>query len=135
MLFLDHNELSGNFPVLTFSQQLLVLDISDNQLAGSVPPFGLAAAGPDAAEYAARYLSLDASFGSAMDISIADNPLVGSLPAWLATFPLEVGRKASNNWCRLCCGPFLLATSSIASCNRFRAGHRCQQLLVHWSFA
>ncbi|KAL3159978.1 hypothetical protein ABBQ38_010366 [Trebouxia sp. C0009 RCD-2024] len=89
MLFLDNNQLTGSLPVLTSAQQILVLDISDNQLSGSVPLFGLSAAGPAALEYAARYLSLDASYGCAMDIDFADNPLTGALPSWLLSFPLE----------------------------------------------
>lgn len=99
MLFLDHNQLSGNLPVLTFAQQFLVLDVSYNQLAGSIPLFGHSSAGPDAAEYAARFLSLDASYGCAMDLSFGDNPLVGSLPAWLPTFPFEVGCRSSPPCC------------------------------------
>ena len=92
MIFLDDNELSGSLPVLTSAQQLLVMDISNNKLAGSIPLFGLSAAGTDAAEYAARYLSLDASYGCAMDMDFGDNELSGNLPSWLTSFPFEVGR-------------------------------------------
>lgn len=91
MLFLDYNELSGDLPVLTSAQQILVMDISNNKLAGSIPLFGLAAAGTEAAEYAARYLSLDASYGCAIDLDFSANQLVGTLPSWLVSFPLEVG--------------------------------------------
>lgn len=90
MLFLDYNQLSGDLPVLTFAQELLVMDISNNKLAGSIPLFGLAAAGTDATEYAAKYLSLDASYGCAMDLDFGDNQLVGTLPPWLMSFPFEV---------------------------------------------
>lgn len=91
MLFLDYNELSGDLPVLTSAQQALVIDISHNKLAGSIPLFGLSAAGADATEYAARYLSLDASSGCAMDMDFSNNELVGTLPSWLMSFPFEVG--------------------------------------------
>lgn len=98
MLFLDYNELSGNLPVLTSAQQLLVMDVSNNKLAGSIPLFGLSAAGTDAAEYAARYLSLDASYGCAMDMNFGDNQLSGTLPSWLVSFPFEVGCTVHANF-------------------------------------
>lgn len=99
MLFLDYNQLSGDLPVLTSAQQILVMDISNNKLAGSIPLFGLSAAGTDAAEYAARYLSLDASDGCAMDMDFGDNQLMGTLPSWLLSFPFEVGCKAHTKCC------------------------------------
>ena len=92
MVFLDYNQLSGNLPELTLAGHMLVMDVSNNQLAGSIS--GVASTSADAADYAARYVALDATYGCAVDVDFGDNQLVGSLPLWLPTLPFEV-RSAS----------------------------------------
>lgn len=88
MVFLDNNQLSGDLPELIYAGHMLVMDVSNNQLAGSISSGSSTSV--DAAEYASRYLALDASLGCAFDLDFGDNQLVGSLPLWLPSLPFEV---------------------------------------------
>lgn len=89
LLYLDHNRLTGSFPLLYTATEWHVFELSSNEISGplAVPSYASTA---DSTEYTTRYLGLDASFGYALNLLFGDNQLTGTLPAWLASLPLTV---------------------------------------------
>lgn len=98
LLYLDHNRLTGSFPLLYTATLLHVFDLSSNEISGPLAlPNSPYVTTADATDYTTRYLGLDASFGFALNLLFGNNELTGSLPAWLASLPYTVSLQSLND--------------------------------------
>lgn len=74
---MDANHFTGAFPEQTISPGLLVADISNNRLSGSVPaPYALT-------DYYTKFEPLDAAAGISLILYVDNNEISGTLPEQL----------------------------------------------------